>query len=106
MRLKLTGTQRDYLRILGHDLQTTFSVGAGGLTNSTLKRLDQALHTQELVKIRVPFGNRQRREEILETLAPISNAYLVQRARNVAVLYRPARQPIICLPSSESERGN
>lgn len=96
--MRLTKWQVDYLRILSHDLRPTISVGAGGLTNSVLREIDQALSTQELVKVRVPFGDRQKRSAVLDNLAPKAEAELIQRANNAAVLYRPAANPIIDLP--------
>lgn len=88
-----------YLRVLAADLRPTVSVGAGGLTKFLLRQIDEALRTQELVKVRVPFGNRQRRLDVLETLAPLARAELVQRAHNTAILYRRAATPVIDLPT-------
>ena len=88
-----------YLRVLAADLRPTVSVGAGGLTKFLLRQIDEALRTQELVKVRVPFGNRQRRLDVLETLAPLARAELVQRAHNTAILYRRATTPVIDLPA-------
>ena len=102
--MRLTQNQVEYLRILGHDLRPSVSIGAGGLTNSVVKQIDQALSTQELVKIRVPFGDRKKRREVLDTLAPTTEAELIQRANNAAVLYRPAEKPIIHLPKLLGER--
>lgn len=100
--MRLTEEQCDYLKSLGHDIVHVIDVGAGGLTNSLIRELDLALSQQELVKVRVRFGNRQRREQLLEHLAPASDALLVQRAGNAALLYRPAPDPIIKLPAART----
>jgi RNA-binding protein len=99
--MRLTDKQLDYLRVLGHDLRPTVNVGAGGLTNFVLKQIDAALSAQELVKISVPFGDRKRRSELLDALAPKAQAALIQRANNAAVLYRPAERPVIELPQAD-----
>ncbi len=96
--MRLTDEQAHYLAILGHDLSPVVDVGAGGITNHDVKRIDRALDAQELVKVRVPFGSRERRSEILERLAPMTQAQLVRRDSNSALLYRPAAQPAIVLP--------
>lgn len=96
--MRLTQQQSSYLQILGHDLQSVIDVGAGGLTNSTLKAIERALDEHELVKVRVPFGDRRKRGSVLDELAPMSRAALVQRAGNTVLLYRPAHEPVIKLP--------
>jgi RNA-binding protein len=96
--MQLTEEQTDYLRILGHSLKPTVDVGAGGLTDSVLKELDRALADHELVKVRVRFGNRERRGKVFEELAPLAQACLVKPDGFVALLYRPSDQGKIRLP--------
>jgi RNA-binding protein len=95
----LTDEQSHYLRILGHDLQPVADVGAGGVTNSLIKQIDRALAHHELVKVRVPFGDKRRRSKVIDELAPLAQAHLVQRASNCCLLYRPADEPTIRLPT-------
>ena len=97
--MRLTNEQIDYLRVLGSDLRPAVDIGAGGLTRFVLKQIDQALSNEELVKVRVPFGDREKRNAVLDQLAPETDAQVIQRANNVAVLYRPAEQPVIDLPA-------
>lgn len=97
--MRLTDEQIDYLRVLAHDLRPAIDIGAGGLTTFVIRQIDQALATQELIKVRVPFGDRSRRRAVLEQLAPETAAQLVQQAHNAAILYRPAATPIIDLPA-------
>lgn len=96
--MRLTDEQACYLTILGHDLRPVVDVGAGGVTNHDLRRIERALDAQELVKVRVPFGSRERRAETLEQLAPMADAHLVRRDSNSALLYRPGDAPVIALP--------
>jgi RNA-binding protein len=98
--MRLTEEQFNYLKVLGHELVPAIDIGAGGLTNSVIKQIDRALSEQELVKVRVPYGNRARRDELLRRLAPLSDSLLIQRAGNAALLYRPAARPVIKLPGS------
>ena len=96
--MRLTDEQIDYLRVLGHELAPAVDIGAGGLTTFVLKQIDHALSTHELVKVRVPFGDRKRRSQVLDQLAPQTEAQMIQRAHNAAVLYRRAEIPVISLP--------
>ena len=86
------------MRGLAQDLRPTVNVGAGGLTQFLLRQIDDALTQQELVKVRVPFGDHKRRADVLDTLAPLANAELVRRAHNTAILFRRAATPVIDLP--------
>jgi len=101
--MRLTNAQYDYLRLLGHSLRPAVKIGAGGLTNSVIKEIDAALKREELVKVKVPFGARARREEVLGTLAPLSDALLIHRIGDAAVLYRPNTEPLIELPSAADD---
>src|SRR5690606_29952096 len=88
-RMHLTEEQSNYLRILGHTWTPVIDVGAGGVTDSLRKELDRALSDHELVKVRVRFGDKQRRAKIFSELAPLADACLMKEAGHVALLYRP-----------------
>jgi len=98
--MHLTEEQSNYLRILGHTLTPVVDVGPGGVTDSLRKELDKALAEHELVKVRVRFGDKQRRQRIFAELAPMADACLVKDAGYVALLYRPANPSSIRLPES------
>lgn len=104
--MHLTEEQSDYLRILGHSLKPTVDVGAGGLTDSLIKEVDRALADHELVKVRVRFGNRERRGRVFEELAPLAQALLVKPDGYVALLYRPSEQGKVRLPSASETGGD
>jgi RNA-binding protein len=98
--MRLTDAQMRYLRGLSHDLRPAIDIGAGGVTTFVLRQIDHALATDELVKVRVPFGDLRRRSSVIDQLAPLTQAALVQRHTNAAVLYRRAENPVIDLPGS------
>lgn len=97
--MRLTDEQMEYLRVLSHDLRPAVEIGAGGLTTFVLRQIDHALTNQELVVVRVPYGDRRRRGEILDSLAPQSQAVAVERTNNSVALYRRAEIPVIDLPA-------
>lgn len=99
--MRLTDEQAHFLSVLGHELQPVVDVGAGGVTNHDLKRIERALESQELIKVRVPFGSRERRAHVIDQLAPLADAHLVRRDSNSALLYRPASEPSIPLPEPQ-----
>jgi RNA-binding protein len=100
--MRLTEEQANFLRVLGDTLEPVVDVGAGGITNSLLKSIEQALVNHELVKVRVPYGDRERRCQVLDDLAPKAQAHLIQRASNCALLYRRAEHPVIKLPGEDT----
>jgi RNA-binding protein len=96
--MPLTEQQFSHLRILGHDLKPVVDIGAGGLTESVLKQVDQALAEHEMLKVRVPFGNRARRDKLIDVVVPRACAVLVRRSSYEAVLYRPSPKGLISFP--------
>jgi RNA-binding protein len=88
--MQLDHAHVDKPKLLSHDVQRVVAIGAGGLTDSLLKALDRELACHELVRVRIPFGDRSRRERILAELLPRSQAVLVRRCGCEALLYRPA----------------
>lgn len=96
--MRLTEEQNNFLRVLGHNLKPVCEVGAGGLTNSLIRAIDRALESEELVKVRVPFGSQEKRCRVLDDLAPVAHACLVQQTKSYALLYRPSSEPKISLP--------
>jgi RNA-binding protein len=98
--MRLTEEQIEYLAHLGHERAPVVHVGAGGLTNSVVKQIHRALDDQELVKVNVPFGTRERREQLFAELGPLSGSLLVKRTGRAALLYRPATEPQIKLPAA------
>lgn len=97
--MSLTPSQRRYLRGLAHPLKPVLMLGAKGVTASLLAELEHALDDHELIKVKLPAGEREDRETALNQLLGASRAEKVQTIGHVAVLYRRnADQPRIALP--------
>ena len=86
--MKLSESQKKFLRGLGHPLKPVIIVGESGLSESLLAEYESTLNHHELMKIRVRVGDRAARDEIIEKLCSESSANLIQRIGNVALLYR------------------
>lgn len=84
----LNHAQIRYLRSLGHALRPVVMVGGKGVTAGLLAELEQALEQHELIKVKVAAGDRDRRDEWIGQLIADSQARLVQRIGNIALLYR------------------
>jgi len=99
MATALSNTQKRYLRGLAHDLKAVLIVGAKGITDALVTEAGQALDHHELLKVKIHAGDRELRDEWITELCTRTEASLVARIGNVAVLYRRrADKPLIVLP--------
>lgn len=99
----LSEKQRRHLRGLAHELKPVIRIGNAGLTDAVASETARALHDHELIKVKVPGGDREARDELLGELAKKTASALVHRIGNVAVLYRPnPKLPKIVIPDAGS----
>ena len=87
----LNSRQRAQLRGLANSLDTIFQIGNGGVTENTVKQVDDALEARELIKLRVletsPVSSREAADEIAEK----THSDVVQVIGTRFVLYRESR---------------
>lgn len=81
-------SQKKKLRGLGHKLKPVVTVGDSGLSESVLAEYESSLAHHELIKVRIRVGDRNARDEIIRSLCESSQAELIQRIGNVALIYR------------------
>jgi RNA-binding protein len=86
--MALSEKQKKHLRRLAHPQKPIVMLGNAGLTDSVTSELDRALLRHELVKVSARVGDRDSRDQILQTLAERTLSELVQRVGNVGVFYR------------------
>ena len=84
----LTEIQKKRLRTRAHDLKPVVIVGQHGLKPTVLEEVSNALDYHQLIKIKLSVGDRDLRDEVIGQIVQYSQAALVQRIGNVAVLYR------------------
>jgi RNA-binding protein len=98
-RMSLSPTQRRYLRSLAHDLSPVILLGAKGATEAVTKELGLALEHHELVKVKLSGGDREERQQQIETLTAGTEAETVQQIGHVVVLFlRNTKDPKLALP--------
>jgi len=87
----ITSKQRSFLRSLGNELEPILTVGKGGLSETIVIQLEQALTARELVKGRVLPHNEWDPTEIATELATKTKAEVVQViGRNILFYRAPA----------------
>lgn len=87
----LNSRQRAQLRGLANTMATILQVGKSGVTENTLKQVNDALEARELIKLRTletcPTSSREAAEEIAEK----TGADVVQVIGTRFVLYRESK---------------
>ena len=63
-------------------------VGQHGLKPTVLEEVTNALDYHQLIKVKINVGDRELRDEMIGQITQHSQAALVQRVGNVAILYR------------------
>lgn len=87
----LNSRQRAQLRGLANSLDTIFQIGEGGVTENTVKQVNDALEAREIIKLRTletsPVSSREAAEQIAEK----THSDVVQVIGSRFVLYRESR---------------
>ncbi len=87
MTSTLSGAEKRALRARGQRLEATVRLGHGGMTETWLRALDEALAKDELVKVRFTDPAVDRKV-IAPEVAEKSGSELVALVGNVAVYFR------------------
>ena len=99
MRMKISESQKKHLRGLGHNLSPLIMIGESGLSEAVYKEYQSTLAHHELIKVRVRAGGRKMRDTIIADLCGRSDAKLISRIGNIALIYRrDDEKPRILLP--------
>ena len=93
--MKLSESQKKFLRGRGHQLKPLIMVGDAGLSESVLAEYESTLAHHELIKVKLRVGDRDARDVMIKKLCDDHAAALVQRIGNVALVYRenPDKKP-------------
>lgn len=91
--MSLTSEQKKHYRTLGHKLNPLVMVAGKGLTENIQLEVDRALEDHELIKVKFAVGDREVKKQMIQELATIVEATVVQEIGNIALLYRKAQHP-------------
>ena len=98
--MTITPKQRAFLKSLAHHVKPVAFVGKEGINDSTIRSIEEALNTRELIKVKVleaaPLHVREAGAELQQR---IEGSALVQTIGRIAVIFRPdPDRPQIELP--------
>lgn len=88
----LNSKQRAKLKSLANPLETIFQIGKAGISDATVKQLDDALTARELIKIKVLETAPEDAKAVAEQIGSLTNSEVVQVIGSRIVLYRMNRK--------------
>ena len=80
-------------RAIGHNLKPIVTIAGNGLSDAVIGELLRAVRDHELIKIRVKAEDRKDRSDTIQQVIEKTEAHLVQKIGNVALLYKAAKKP-------------
>lgn len=98
MTVKLSAAQKRFLRQQAHHLNPIVRIGDQGLHAGLLAELDQTLEAHELTKLRITGADREEKRALISEVEEKMGCVCIQTIGHVAVLYRPAAEPVLHLP--------
>lgn len=84
----LTNATIKRLKAIGHRLNPIVIIGNNGMTPTLLEEVERALTDHELIKVKLPAGSKEQREEMATDLAKAVEAHVVQSIGRMALLFR------------------
>lgn len=91
--MALSKQDKKRFKSIGHHLKPILQLGDKGLTDSVIEELNLRLEDHELIKVKVAGLDRNDRDNTIDNLCKKTNAELVQRIGNIALLHRTAAEP-------------
>ena len=89
---KLKGSQRKWLRGEAHSLKPVVQIGKNGLTEGTLREIDFALDTHELIKVQA-VASKDEKLELSRQIEEQLRAETVGQIGHILILYRQQEDP-------------
>ncbi len=101
----ITTKQRAYLRGLANKCEVVLQIGKGGITEQTVKQLDDVIEARELVKVQCLETSMISPREAAQELAEICKTDIVQVIGTKFILYRSRKkEPTIVLPAAKNKK--
>jgi RNA-binding protein len=92
----LNSKQRALLRGIASNYETIFQIGKGGISETLISQVDDALRKRELIKLRVLDNSMYTAREAAEEIASKTGADVVQVIGSRFVLFkRNPKEPVI-----------
>ncbi len=96
--LKLSNSQKRFLKSKAHALKPVVIVAGNGLSKTVLAAIEEALNIHELIKIKIKVENRDDKMTLIDQICQQTQAANIQSIGHVLTLFRPAKTAKIILP--------
>jgi RNA-binding protein len=84
----LTSKQRAFLRSMGNQLDSTFQIGKGGVTDNVIAQYEHYLAVKEIVKTHLLKNDDELPKDVAHRIAEATGAEVVSVTGRKFVLYR------------------
>lgn len=82
--------ERKRLRQIGHALNPVVMLGGQGLTENVVEETNRALNDHELIKVKIAGEDREARVAVMNEIAQVTGAEIVQTIGKIVLLYKKA----------------
>ena len=93
----LNSRQRAQLKGMANGFETILQIGKSGISEQTIKQIDDALNARELIKLRCLETAPQNSRETADIIAKEVGADVVQVIGSKFILYRASEDKLITL---------
>ncbi len=95
----LNNKQIRFLRAQAHSMKPVVLIGGAGLTDNVINEINIALDDHELIKVRVNAEDREKKNEMIDTIAQQTECEHIQSIGHIGIFYRKNKKnPIIEIP--------
>lgn len=88
----MTSKERAYFRSMANTLQPIFQIGKNGVSENTVKQLDNALEARELIKITILETAGENAKTLAQDVATRLDAEVIQVIGSKFVIYRKSKK--------------
>lgn len=86
--ISLNNAEIKHLKGIRHHLNPVVIVGNNGLSQNVIEEISRALYDHELIKVKIPAGSKDEREEIAQAIADACEATLVNHIGRICLILR------------------
>lgn len=87
--IELTSKQRAELRAEGNLLKPIVFIGKDGLSESTIKSVEETFQNRELVKVKLLQNCSTPRQDVVAEISKMTGAASIQQIGRTILFYRP-----------------
>lgn len=91
----INSKQRKILKKISHSYKPIINIGKGGISENTIKQIDESLTSRELIKIKILNNNLDDRDFIIDSILENTGADFVRYMGNILTIYRPSENKVI-----------